>query len=214
MEFEEHGHENGNDSVQHVGNLDDNVCHERILVLLLCGEVVGVETPLDRIEPGKGHAHSHDVGYYKHVNEEENEEFAIPEADAVVDPGTVVVHVEHTPIARLAMMAPLRLENVAHQTVTTSFNFRIAHVESPKDGNLAGFHSHGLVEGPDHHDEEEVEDAEEKKHAPIVFQFGQPNQEGVSVVDYCDDPSHENHEDVPEDYLRAYGQAARHSVCC
>ena len=205
MEFEEHSHKNGNDSVQHVGNLDHNIGHQRILVLLLCGEVVGVETPLDGIEPGKSHTHSHNVGDYEHVNEEKNEEFAIPEANAVVDPRTVVVHVQHTPIARLTVMTSLRLENVAHKTVAAALDLRISHMEAPKDGHLTRLHRHGLVEGPNHHDEEEVEDAEEQENTPVVFKFGQPNEEGVSVVDYCDDPCDENHEDVPEDYLRTHG---------
>ncbi len=35
----------------------------------------------------------------QHIEEEENEELAVVEADAVVDPGAVMVHVEYASVA-------------------------------------------------------------------------------------------------------------------
>ena len=50
----------------------------------------------------------------------------VPSADAVVDPGTVMVHVENAPVASRAMVASLRLEDVAHQAIATTLVLRIA----------------------------------------------------------------------------------------
>ncbi len=44
------------------------------------------------------------------VDEKEDEVLAVPESNAVVDPGAVVVHVDHTAVADRAVMAALRLE--------------------------------------------------------------------------------------------------------
>ena len=80
------------------------------------------------------------------VDEEQNEELAVPKADAVVNPWAVMVHIEHTPVARRAVMTPLWLKNVAHKAVSASLILRISQVEAPKYGYLAWIGSHGLYE--------------------------------------------------------------------
>ena len=50
------------------------------------------------MEPGIRHGNDDKIGDDEDVDEQEHEEFSIPEADAVVNPGAVMVHVEHTTI--------------------------------------------------------------------------------------------------------------------
>ena len=38
----------------------------------------------------------------------------VPEADAVIQPKTVVIHVQHAPVASGAVVTSLRFEHVAH----------------------------------------------------------------------------------------------------
>lgn len=54
-----------------------------------------------RSHEAQGHEHRED-----HVEEEEQEELAVPVAHAVGDPGAVVVHVEHALLAGGAVVAP------------------------------------------------------------------------------------------------------------
>lgn len=79
--------------------------------------------------------------------------FAVPEADAVVDPGTVVVHIEHAAVAGRAVVTPFGLEHIAHKTVPPPLVLRVALVEAlkrlqhckyPEDRNLAGVSQHRL----------------------------------------------------------------------
>ena len=62
VELEEHGHQDGNDAVQHVGYLDKQVRDQLLLVFLARAEVVGIEGPLDAFEPGEGHGDHDEVG--------------------------------------------------------------------------------------------------------------------------------------------------------
>lgn len=50
----------------------------------------------------------------QHVDEQQQKVLAVPETNAVVDPGAVVVHVQHAPIASRAVVASLWFEDVAH----------------------------------------------------------------------------------------------------
>ena len=47
------------------------------------------------------------------VGAEEQEQFLVADADAVVDPRTVVVHLDDAPLAKAAVMRTRRLEGVA-----------------------------------------------------------------------------------------------------
>eukprot|EP00354_Favella_ehrenbergii_P001721 CAMPEP_0170461760 /NCGR_PEP_ID=MMETSP0123-20130129/7537_1 /TAXON_ID=182087 /ORGANISM="Favella ehrenbergii, Strain Fehren 1" /LENGTH=172 /DNA_ID=CAMNT_0010726845 /DNA_START=755 /DNA_END=1273 /DNA_ORIENTATION=- len=172
MELQEHGHEDSNDSVEHVGDLDDDVRDKLLLVLLATAEVVSVEGPLDGLEPGEGHGNGNEVSHDKHVDQEEDEELAVPEADAVVNPGAVMVHVENAAIARAAVMAPLRLEDVTHEAVAASLVLGVTQVEAPEDGDLPRICRHALNEGPDEHEEDDVKDGKQQHDSPIIFGFG------------------------------------------
>ena len=142
MEAEEHRHQDGNDSIQHEGELDHDIGDQLLLVFLFGAEIVCIKAPLDRLKPGEGHSDGNEVGDDQHVDEKEDEEFAIPETDAVVDPRAVVIHVEDTPVAATAVMAPLWLENIAHEAITASFVLRVAQMEAPEDGHLPRVSGH------------------------------------------------------------------------
>lgn len=64
------------------------------------------------------------------VKKKEKEVLPVPKTDAIVDPRTVVVHIEHAPVASGAVVAPFRFENVAHQTIPAPFILRVAVVET------------------------------------------------------------------------------------
>ena len=96
-----------------------------MLVLFRGAKVIGVEGPLDAFKPGYGHSDADKIGDYQDVNQEQDEEFSIPKADAVVYPGAVMVHVEHASVAGGAVMASFWLKDIAHKTVTPALIFWI-----------------------------------------------------------------------------------------
>ena len=73
----------------------------------------------------------------------------------------MVVHVEYTTVARRTVMASLGLKDIAHQTVASAFVFRITQMKTPKYRYLPRISSHSLDEGPDKHDEENMEHSEQ-----------------------------------------------------
>ena len=154
VEFEEHGHQDGNDSIQHEGHLNHDVLYQLLLVSILRAEVICVQRPLNAFKPSVGHGDYYKVRDDEDVNEEQYEKLAVPESNTVVNPWTVMVHVQHTSVARRAMMASLWLENVTHQAVSSSLVFRIAQMEAPKDWYLARIRRHSLNEGPNKHEKE------------------------------------------------------------
>ena len=142
VELEEHGHQDSNDSIEHECDLNYNVLRQQLLILRLRAIVVRVETPLDALEPGVSHSHDDEVSDNKHVDQQENEKFAIPKSDTVIDPGAVMVHVQHTSIAGGAVMAAFGLEYVAHETVSTTLVLWVTQMESPEDRHLTWIGRH------------------------------------------------------------------------
>ena len=65
-----------------------------------------------------------------------------------------MVHIEDASVAARAVMAPFRLEDIAHETVTASLVLWVTQVEAPKYGDLARVCRHGLHKRPTHHEEE------------------------------------------------------------
>ena len=49
MEFQEHGHEDGNDSIEHEGDLNRDIADQLLLVALFGAVVVGIEGPLNAL---------------------------------------------------------------------------------------------------------------------------------------------------------------------
>ena len=97
------------------------------------------------------HKDCRDIHYDENVHQQEQEVLAIPKAYTVVDPGAVMIHVEYASVARRAMMASLRLEHIAHKTVTTSFVLVVAKMEAPEYGHLPRISRHCLKERPQEH---------------------------------------------------------------
>ena len=114
MEVEEDGHHDGDDAIEHEGHLDDDVLHEQLLVLVLRLKVVGIERPLDTLKPRNKHSDEDEIGEDFDVDKEQDEEFPVPKADAIVEKVAMVVKIKHAPVALAAVMAAIRLEQVAH----------------------------------------------------------------------------------------------------
>ena len=68
-----------------------------------------------------------------------------------------MIHVKYTSIANRTMMASFRFENVTHKAITTTFLFRITKMEAPKNWNLSRIGCHCLYEGPNKHNENQIE---------------------------------------------------------
>ena len=98
MESEEHGHQYSCGRVEHVSNLNDNVFRKLGFIFRLCGIIISIKRPLNTLKPGIAHRDGDEVGDDENVNEEQDEEFTVPEANTVVDPWAVMVHVKYTPI--------------------------------------------------------------------------------------------------------------------
>jgi len=65
-----------------------------------------------------------------HIQEELDEELSVVEANAIVDPWAMVVHVENATVADTAMMCTVGLPNIAHFTIPPSLSL-ITHVKAP-----------------------------------------------------------------------------------
>ena len=104
--------------------------------------LVGVDGPLDALNPWSEHRKDNEDGGQLDVDEKQQEVLTVPEADAVVDPRAVMVHVEHASVAGGAVMAPLGLEDVAHEAVAATLVLRVSQVEAPEDWDLPGVCCH------------------------------------------------------------------------
>ena len=157
MEFEEHGDQYGYDSIEHVCHLNYYVFFESLHLFLISWVVVLVEHPCDAVKPSVCHREAHVVSHNENVDEEQYEEFTIPKADTVINPWAMVIHVEYASSTAWAMMASLWLEYVAHQAVATTLTLCISQVETPEYRHLPRISKHWLEEGPQEHEEENME---------------------------------------------------------
>jgi hypothetical protein len=60
----------------------------------------------------------------------------------------MMIHVKDTSVTSRAVMATLRFENIAHQTISPSFVFVVTQMEAPKNWNLTRVSCAGLPKGP------------------------------------------------------------------
>mmetsp|Transcript_94938 Transcript_94938/g.186270 ORF Transcript_94938/g.186270 Transcript_94938/m.186270 type:complete len:300 (+) Transcript_94938:65-964(+) len=97
------------------------------------------------------------------VGEQLDEEFPVVETDAVVDPRTMVIHVQDAAVTNAAMVGAVRLPHVAHLAVAPPFGF-ITHIEAPIRRHDAGIHHHALIEGKEEVAEEDMVHEEEQRH--------------------------------------------------
>ena len=100
---------------------------------------------------------SHENGGYvaddENIDEEEQEILAIPKADTIIDPRTVMVHVKYASITSRAMMTTFRLEHITHKAISASFVFIVTQVETPEYRYLSRISRHCLEERPEQHKE-------------------------------------------------------------
>jgi hypothetical protein len=64
------------------------------------------------------------------IEQELDEELSVVEANTIVDPWAMVVHVENATVADTAMMCTVGLPNIAHFTIPPSLSL-ITHVKAP-----------------------------------------------------------------------------------
>lgn len=145
MEFEECSHQACNDNVKDKRDHDHDVVTQ---IWIVARKEFVVKTPKDGLVKVVHHGQHCGVSDKEHINQEENKVLPVPKADAVVDPRAVMVHVEHASVASGAVMASLRLEDIAHEAVPPPFVFIVSQMEAPEHWNLSGISCHGLEEGP------------------------------------------------------------------
>jgi len=120
------------------------------------------------MDEGVCHGGNVEVRNYEHVYQQQDEELTVPKADAVVDPWTVVVHVQHATVACRAVMAPLWFEDIAHQAIPPSLVLRVSQVEAPEHRDLPRISGHCLHKGPDEHNKENVKNGQQREHFDVV----------------------------------------------
>lgn len=145
MKLEESCHQNADDDVHYERHHDENVVAELVIVL---GYKFVVKAPDYSLIEVVGHEDSRYITDNQYVYQEQQEVLPIPEAYAVVNPRTMVVHVKHAPVACRAVMASLGLENIAHEAVSTTLVLIVAQVKAPENWHLSRISRHGLKERP------------------------------------------------------------------
>ena len=102
MESHESGDDEGEDAGQNVGR------HDKVAHLVIECVRMAQRARNDRVT----RRHDQQAGH-RTVEEHVHEEFVVVEADAVSDPGAMMVHLEDAAIALRAVMAPVWLRLVA-----------------------------------------------------------------------------------------------------
>ena len=153
MELQEGGYKEADHGDYYEGQEDDDVVAE--VVVVFCDELV-LEAPLDHLVEIERHEDARSVDDQEHIHQKEQKLLAIPETYAVIYPWTMMVHIEDTSVAGGAVVAPLGLEDIAHEAITSTLVLVVAQVESPEHWHLPRIGRHGLKERPKHHGEEDV----------------------------------------------------------
>ena len=113
--------------------------------------------------PGESQVKVITHGHFNHdsdglrIYQGEHKMLPVPKTDAIVEPEAVVVHVEHAPVTRRAVVAPFRLKHVTHEAVATFLLSPLAILEAPEGWNLSGITHCCLVIRPNQHVEIGVE---------------------------------------------------------
>lgn len=145
MELQESCDQKANHGVYYESKYDDDLILKLFVVF---SHKLVLEAPLEHLIKVVCHEGTRGVRDKQHVNEKKEELLAIPEADTVVNPRTVMVHIEHASVARRAVVATLWLEHVAHEAVATALVFVVTQMEAPEDRHLAWVGRHRLEERP------------------------------------------------------------------
>lgn len=73
---------------------------------------------------------------------------SVPESYTIVNPWTMMIHIEDATVARRAVMASFWLEYVAHEAVAAPFVLVITEMEAPEDWDLPRIRRHSLEKRP------------------------------------------------------------------
>jgi hypothetical protein len=153
MELQECSHQAGNYHVKY----ERDHYHDIIAQFwIVTREKLIIKTPKYGLIKIPSHDDHSAVSDKQHIAEEQDEILPVPEANAIIDPGAVMIHVKHTSIACGAVMASLGLEDVAHEAVSSPLVLVVTQMESPEDWNLSWVSCHGLEKRPDKHHEENI----------------------------------------------------------
>lgn len=158
MEFQEKCHEYCNNGSQDITQLNEKTSEKNLTVSLGVRKVERIYLPLDSHQELVEKSHHDVVCSKKNVDQQEQEVFAVPEANAIVDPWAMMIHVQDASIACRAMMASFRFEHIAHQAIAASLILCITKMESPEHWNLTGISGHRLKERPHKHQEQQMKD--------------------------------------------------------
>jgi hypothetical protein len=93
------------------------------------------------------------------VEQEVEEKLSVVEANTVVDPWAMVVHVEDAAITNAAMMRAIWFPHVAHLAIPSPFCL-VTHIEAPIRRDDPWIRHDALVESGAQIDEEEMVDEE------------------------------------------------------
>jgi hypothetical protein len=118
------------------------------------------------------------------VKQKLEEELSIVEADTIIDPRTVVIHVEDASIAYATVVCAIRLPYVAHLAIPPSLRF-IAHVKAPVWRYNSWICHNALIERSAQIDKEQVVD-EEYAEIHRISHFWPVHQEYINTVNAKD----------------------------
>jgi len=95
------------------------------------------------------------------IQEKLHEELAVVEADTIVDPWAMMVHIEDAAIANTTVVSPVWLPYVAHLAVPPPLRL-VAHIEAPIGRNHTWICPDALVEDYHQIEKEDVVDREDQ----------------------------------------------------
>jgi len=95
------------------------------------------------------------------VKQQLDEELPVVEANTIVDPRAMMVHVEDAPVANAAVMHAVRLPDIAHLAISSTLGF-VTHVEAPVRRYQTRICHDALVERCNQIDEEQMVDEKEE----------------------------------------------------
>ena len=123
-----------------------------------------------------------EIGHDENISQKQQEVLSIVEADAVVDPRTMMIHVQDALFTGWTVMTSFRLKKIAHQTVSSSSPFWISNSESPIDRYLPWISKHCLEEWPNKHSEHYMKYDQEVIGKNIIWVFRKHSCENIVVV--------------------------------
>lgn len=153
MEFQESSYQETYHGVYYERKYYDHVVPQLVIVF---GNEFVLEAPLQDLVEIVRHEDAGGVDDEQHVRQQQQELFSVPEAYAIINPGTMMVHVEDASVASGAVMAPFGLEDIAHQAIASALVLVVPEVEAPEHGHLTRVRRHRLEERPQQHREQDV----------------------------------------------------------